>query len=88
MAWYIRFIPNEVDGIAVNINGEQWLTWHSAEGEQNKILPEKWRDLNKINVYGSAIPRGKNASMRVKWDAQERQVMNFDNDEDHDVERP
>lgn len=85
MAWAIEFIPNEVDAVTVDVNNEHWITWHSSDGHVTWPLAPKWRDLNKIHVYGAAVPRGKNASMKVRWDGRDRQDMDFDDDEDHDV---
>lgn len=86
--WSIRFIPNEADSVGVNINNEGWVTWHKSNGEVNWWIPDKWQSHNKIHVYAAASPRGKNASIQVLWDNQNRQTMDFDQDEDHDVERP
>jgi hypothetical protein len=86
--WNIEFIPNEVESVSVNINNEGWTTWKSSQGRVRWYLPDKWANLNKIHVYAAANPRGKNAHIRVFWDDTERQNMEFDNDEDHDVDRP
>jgi len=51
-------------------------------------IADKWANLNEIHVYAAANPRGRNAHIRVFWDDTERQNMEFDNDEDHDVSRP
>jgi hypothetical protein len=51
-------------------------------------LPDRWANLNQIHVYAAANPQGKNAHIRVFWDDTERQNMEFDNDEDHDVSQP
>ncbi len=86
--WNIEFIPDEVNSVSVNINNEGWTTWQSSQGHVRWYLPDKWANLNKIHVYAAANPRGKNAHIRVFWDDTERQNMEFDNDEDHDVDRP
>jgi hypothetical protein len=86
--WNIEFIPDEVSSVSVNINNEGWTTWQSSQGHVRWYLPDKWANLNKIHVYAAANPRGKNAHIRVFWDDTERQNMEFDNDEDHDVDRP
>ena len=86
--WNIEFIPDEVNSVSVNINNETWATWKSSQGRVRWYLPNKWANLNKIHVYAAANPRGKNAHIRVFWDDTERQNMEFDNDEDHDVDRP
>lgn len=94
MAWSIEFWPNEVDAVSVAINNESWdangdgTAWKSSEGVKNKLLPDKWKDMSNIHVYAAAIPRGKNASLRVLWDGSNRRQMDFDNDEDHDVSKP
>jgi len=41
--------------------------------------------MTRIHVYAAAIPRGKNATLRVLWGGLNPQQMDFDNDEDHDV---
>jgi hypothetical protein len=86
--WNIEFIPDEVDSVSVNINNEGWTTWQSSQGRVRWFIPDKWANLNQIHVYAAAHPRGKNAHIRVFWDDTERQNMEFDNDEDHDVNRP
>ncbi|HYX29038.1 MAG TPA: hypothetical protein VE863_10765 [Pyrinomonadaceae bacterium] len=86
--WNVEFIPDEVNSVSVNINNEAWTTWQSSQGRVRWYLPDKWANLNKIHVYAAANPRGKNAHIRVFWDDTERQNMEFDNDEDHDVGRP
>lgn len=86
--WNIEFIPDEVNSVSVNINNEACATWQSSQGRVRWYLPDKWANLNKIHVYAAANPRGKNAHIRVFWDDTERQNMEFDNDEDHDVDRP
>jgi hypothetical protein len=94
VAWSIEFWPNEVDAVSVAINNEAWdangdgTAWRSGEGHADKPLPDKWRNNRQIHVYAAAIPRGKNASLRVLWDGSNRQTMDFDNDEDHDVSAP
>jgi hypothetical protein len=86
--WNIEFIPDEVESVSVNINNEAWTTWHSSQGRVRWYIPDRWANLNQIHVYAAANPRGKNAHIRVFWDDTERQNMEFDNDEDHDVSRP
>ena len=86
--WNIEFIPDEVDSVTVNINNEAWTTWQSSQGRVRWYIPDRWANLNQIHVYAAANPRGKNAHIRVFWDDTERQNMEFDNDEDHDVSRP
>lgn len=86
--WNIEFIPDEVESVSVNINNEAWTTWRSSQGRVRWYLPDKWANLSQIHVYAAANPRGKNAHIRVFWDDTERQNMEFDNDEDHDVSRP
>ncbi len=94
MAWSIEFFPNEVDAISMSINNQGWdangdgTAWRSGEGRVDKPLPAQWRELRNIHVYAAAIPRGRNASLRVLWDGSNRQTMDFDNDEDHDVSAP
>jgi len=94
MPWSIEFFPNEVDAISMAINNEGWdatgdgHAWKSSEGRVNKPLPNKWKDNTQIHVYAAAVPRGKNASLRVLWDGLNRQTMDFDDDEDHDVSKP
>lgn len=94
MAWSIEFWPNECTEISMAINNEGWApagdgwAWKSSEGHAIKPLPDKWKDLRKVHVYAAANPRGKNASLRVLWDGSNRQTMDFDNDEDHDVDAP
>jgi hypothetical protein len=93
MAWSVQFFPNEVDAISMEINNEGWdadgdgTAWRASEGLTEKSLPEKWRYLDNIHVYAAAIPRGKNASLQVRWDGNNRQKMDFDNDESHDVSK-
>jgi len=82
--WQIEYWPNEVDGIGVLINNENVVGWDHAEGHVRKSYP-KFSNYSKIHVYGAARPRGKNASMVVFCDGSVRQIMDFDNDEDHDV---
>jgi hypothetical protein len=86
--WNIEFIPDEVDSVSVNINNEAWTTWQSSQGRVRWYISDKWANLNEIHVYAAAHPRGRNAHIRVFWDDTERQNMEFDNDEDHDVSRP
>lgn len=86
--WNIEFIPDEVESVSVNINNEAWTTWHSSQGHVRWYLPPQWANLHQIHVYAAAHPEGKNAHIRVFWDDTERQNMEFDNDEDHDVSRP
>jgi hypothetical protein len=86
--WNIEFIPDEVDSVSVNINNEGWTTWYASQGHVRWYIADKWANLNQIHVYAAANPRGKNAHIRVFWDDTERQNMEFDNDEDHDVSRP
>jgi hypothetical protein len=86
--WNVEFIPNEVSSVSVAINNVGWMTWSSNQGHIRVALPPQWAYQNKIHIYASANPRGKNASIKVYWDDTLRQVMDFDNDEDHDVDRP
>jgi hypothetical protein len=86
MAWAVRFIPNECDSIAVSINNQYWMTWQSAQGDVTIPLAAQWINEQKIHIYGAVNPRGKNGSMKVLWDGNDRQDMDFDNDEDHDVD--
>jgi hypothetical protein len=94
MAWSIEFFPKECNAISMSINNQGWdatgdgYAWKAAEGRANKPLPAQWRDLRKIHVWAAADPRGKNASLRVLWDGSNRQTMDFDDDEDHDVDAP
>lgn len=86
--WNIEFIPDEAESVSVNINNEAWITWHSSQGHVRWYIPDRWANLNQIHVYAAAHPEGRNAHIRVFWDDTERQNMEFDNDEDHDVSRP
>jgi hypothetical protein len=86
MAWSVEFIPNEATDVTVNINNTHWTTWHSSDGHVNWLLSAQWVNLPRIHIYAAANPRGRNASLRVLWDGNTRQVMDFDNDEDHDVD--
>lgn len=87
MSWYVEFIPNEVDSVSVNIDNAYWTTWKSSEGRVKKKLDPQWAENEQIHIYAAAHPRGKNASLLVYWDNSIRKVMDFDNDEDHDVSK-
>jgi hypothetical protein len=86
--WSVNFIPNEADSVTVNINNQGWVVWRRSEGPRNYLIPDAYQGLRRIHVYAAASPRGKNASLQVLWNGVNRQTMDFDNDEDHDVDAP
>lgn len=84
MAWQIRFIPDEVEGITVLCNGAHALDWSSAEGEVTKAVPAQWATLPHVNFRADGSPNGDNAHIQIFWNDQFRHNMEFDNGEDWD----
>jgi len=88
MPWYVRFTPNECDRITVYINNEYWTTWSASAGVVRRVLPEKWRNSSTIKVWCAVAPEGRNGSVDVMWDDAVQQEFRFDDDEEHEVDRP
>jgi len=84
--WSIHFIPNETDHIDVTIDGDFFHTWHSSDGDVTVPLTAH-KDDQKIHVLAVG-QEGKNASLEVLWDGDNKQTMDFDgpDGENHDVE--
>lgn len=86
-SWSIEFIPNEVESVAVMIDDQQWTTWQSSQGHVRLPLPGPWAHSCAIHVYASASPQGRTALIRVWWNEELKQEIDFDFEEDHEVER-
>lgn len=84
MAWQIRFVPNEVISMTVSCNGVHALDWNSAEGDITKPVPPAFATLPHVHFESEGSPNGRNASLKILWDGQERHHMDFDNGEDWD----
>lgn len=85
-AWSIEFIPNEASSVSVLIDNQPFYVWQSSMGSQNIAVSPQWANNCKIHVYAAANPKGKNASIKVLWNGTNKQTMDFDDDEDHDVD--
>ena len=84
MAWQVRFVPNEVTSITVSCDGVHALDWSSAEGDVTKPVPAQWANLPHVHFVADGSPNGRNASIKILWDGDERHSMDFDNGEDWD----
>ena len=84
MAWFVRFIPNEVTSMTISCNGTHALDWNSSEGEVTKAIPAAFATLPHVHFVADGTPNGRNASCRFLWDGNERHKMEFDNGEDWD----
>lgn len=84
MAWYVRFIPNEVTSMTISCNGTHALDWSSAEGDTKKAVPAQWATLPHVHFVADGTPNGRNATCEFYWDDSKRHTMNFDNGEDWD----
>jgi hypothetical protein len=87
MGWRVRFIPDEVDSMVALIDGNPVLNWTSAEGDVTKDVPAEHANKSKIHIRGEGTPNGRNAHMQVFFDNTLKKNMEFDNGEDHDLER-
>jgi len=87
MGWRVRFIPDEVDSMTALIDGTPVLAWRSAEGDVTKNVPPEHAQKTRIHIRGEGNPNGRNAHMQVFFDAEFKKNMEFDNGEDHDLER-
>ena len=87
MAWIIRFIPEEVESMTINIDGKHAMDWSSSEGDIRKTVPSPWTNLSKLKGHADGHPNGKNAIMKIFWDHDEKKEMRFDDGEDFDVEK-
>jgi hypothetical protein len=87
MGWRVRFIPHEVDSMVVLIDGQHVLSWSQPEGDVTKDVPPAHANKSKIHIRGEGAPNGRNARMQVFFDGILKKDMDFDNGEDHDLER-
>src|SRR3712207_5311507 len=86
MAWYVEFIPNECNTIAVMLNNEYWTTWDRTDGKVRWILPERFRNLSRIKIAATVSPEGKNGTIEVDWDGRVVKRYDFDDSEDHELD--
>lgn len=71
----------------VLIDGEPVLSWRAAEGDVTKAAPPQHANKVRIHIQGEGTPNGRNAHMQVFFDNVIKKNMEFDNGEDHDLER-
>ena len=87
MAWIIRFIPNEVEAMTINIDGSHAMDWHSSEGDIRRTVPSPWTNHSRIQGHADGHPNRRNARMKIFWDHDEKTDMSFDDGEDFDVSK-
>jgi hypothetical protein len=94
--WSIEFIPKKSKAVTVIINGEAWarhveggtaVTWKDGEGRQNIALPAKYNQLSKLPIVAVSKSWGTDSHIKVRWNNQERQNMEFSKEEDKEVGR-
>lgn len=86
-SWSVEFIPDEVESVAVMIDDQRWTTWQSSQGHIRLPLPGSWAHSCAIHVYASASPQGRAALIRIWWNEELKQEIDFDFEEDHKIER-
>jgi hypothetical protein len=70
--------------MAVSCNDTPALTWNSGESDVTKPVPTAFATLPHVHFVGEGTPNGRDASMKILSDGQERHNMDFDNGEDWD----
>ncbi|MEX2263878.1 MAG: hypothetical protein WD696_18125 [Bryobacteraceae bacterium] len=73
--------------MVVLIDGQNVLSWSQPEGDVTKDVPPEHANKSKIHIRGEGTPNGRNAQMQVFFDNALKKNMEFDNGEDHDLEK-
>lgn len=98
MPWTCEFVPDDCNGISVILEGGFWnrhagaptgyiVTWNKSEGTQVVTLPEPLTEVTRFQVSASAQPYKTHAVMIFRYNGVEKERMEFDKEENHEIKR-